>query len=89
MEFVRDTLDLGTTKEFFCSGIARIEIIDGEVIRVTIYTEQNGEKIETVRLTWTVTGWRRAREDAGHMAEELERLLFSQPPERVPRLAPH
>ena len=64
MDFVNNLGDCANLPEFAVGGVARAEIIDNCVVRVTFFkpcSEPAAEKIPVCELVWTIPAWLAAR----------------------------
>ena len=75
MDFVDDLVDDGNAKEFFITGMARVERLGANQVRLTRYTVRNGENVISHYDIMDIADYRKA-----FMVHEAILQYLDQPP---------
>lgn len=74
MQFVPNLMEGIDVPEHMVGGVARVEIIDGSLVRVTFYKPPSGRTgvlVPACELLWTIPAWLAAREPLSKVAVAL------------------
>jgi hypothetical protein len=70
MKFIDDSLDIGVP-EFCVTGVAMVERISRNQIRVPYFARRRGESLVVCHTVWDIEAWRKTCEMIGRACEQI------------------